>query len=197
MGMQSMKAETDDLYKKISEHEEKTKDSNKESDQFEMMIRDMGKKVQKFDTSMEEIMEKLQLSAAKMDEAEKDFKDKEEDVNAQNRRVLLLEEESRISVEKLATTVMKLAHMSKDADNIVKSCRHWESKTMNNEVEIEEKYQDQIKQIQIRLKQSDSRSEYAEMNISKLHLRIDELEDEIIREKLKINAVSGQLDDTF
>ena len=29
------------------------------------------------------------------------------------------------------------------------------------------------------------------------HLRIDELEDEIIREKLKINAVSGQLDDTF
>merc|ERR1711910_261928 len=178
------------------------------------------------------------------DEAEKDFKDKDEDVNAQNRRVLLLEEESRISVEKLATTVMKLAHMSKDADNIVKSCRHWESKTMNNEVEIEEidinlrearrmasenemkydnlarslammedelaaigenqkalevseekarrreeKYQDQIKQIQIRLKQSDSRSEYAEMNISKLHLRIDELEDEIIREKLKINAV--------
>merc|ERR1712210_245613 len=57
-------------------------------------------------------MEKLQLSAAKMDEAEKDFKDKDEDVNAQNRRVLLLEEESRISVEKLATTVMKLAHMS-------------------------------------------------------------------------------------
>jgi len=228
--MQSMKAETDELYKKISEYEDKTKDCNKESDQFEVMIRDMGKKVQKFDTSMEEIMEKLQLSAAKMDEAEKDFKDKDEDVNAQNRRVLLLEEESRISVEKLATTVMKLAHMSKDADNIVKSCRHWESKTMNNEVEIEEidinlrearrmaaigenqkalevseekarrreeKYQDQIKQIQIRLKQSDSRSEYAEMNISKLHLRIDELEDEIIREKLKINAVSGQLDDTF
>merc|ERR1712066_1203182 len=58
-------------------------------------------------------------------------------------------------------------------------------------------YQDQIKQLNIRLKESDSRSEYAEMNITKLHLRIDELEDEIIREKLKINAVSGQLDDTF
>ena len=163
----------------------------------------------------------------------------------------------RISVEKLATTVMKLALMSKEADNIIKGARHWESKTMNNEMEIEtldnnlreakriacdnemkydnlarslamiedelkradervktaesrvvviedeltaigdnqkqlevseekarrreEKYQDQIKQIQMRLKQSDGRSEYAEMNISKLHLRIDELEDEIIR----------------
>merc|ERR1712077_130656 len=218
-------------------------------------------------------MEKLQQSAAKMEEAEKEFKDKEDDVNAQSRRTVLMEEEVRISVEKLATTILKLANMSKEADNIVKGCRHWESKTMNNEVEIEEldkntrearrigtdnemkydnlarslammedelkradervknaearvvviedelaaigenqkalevseekarrreeKYQDQIKQIQIRLKQSDSRSEYAEMNISKLHLRIDELEDEIIREKLKINAVSGQLDDTF
>ena len=35
------------------------------------------------------------------------------------------------------------------------------------------------------------------MNISKLHLRIDELEDEIIREKMKINALANQLDDTF
>jgi len=271
--MQSMKAETDDLYRKIREFEDTTKESNNVSDQYEIQIRDMGKKVQKYETSMEEILEKLQASAAKMDEAEKDFKDKDEDVNAQNRRVLLLEEESRGSVTKLANTIMKLALMSKDADNIVKSCRHWESKTMNNEVEIEEidtnlrearriagdnemkydnlarslammedelkradervrtaearvvviedelsaigenqkalevseekarrreeKYQDQIKQINMRLKQSDSRSEYAEMNISKLHLRIDELEDEIIREKLKINAVSGQLDDTF
>ena len=73
-----------------------------------------------------------------MDEAEKEFKDKEDDVNAQSRRVLLLEDESRISVEKLANTILKLALMSKDADNIVKSARHWESKTMNNECEIEE-----------------------------------------------------------
>merc|ERR1712114_18764 len=71
------------------------------------------------------------------DEAEKEFKDREEDVNASARRVLLMEEEARISVEKLATTVMKLALMSKDADNIIKGARHWESKTMNNEMEIE------------------------------------------------------------
>ena len=42
-----------------------------------------------------------------------------------------------VSVEKLATTVLKLANMSKDADTIIKGCRHWESNTMNNEVEIE------------------------------------------------------------
>merc|ERR1711902_457746 len=82
-------------------------------------------------------MEKMMASSAKMEEAEKEFKDKDDDVNAQSRRVLLLEEECRISVEKLATTVFKLATWAKDADNIVKGCRHWESNTMNNEVEIE------------------------------------------------------------
>merc|ERR1712117_393661 len=271
--MQTMKCETDELYAKIAEITDNTKNANADSDRFDADIRDTGKRVQKLETGLEEVMEKMMASAAKMDEAEKEFKDKDDDVNAQSRRVLLLEEECRISVEKLATTVYKLANMSKDADQIIKGCRHWESNTMNNEVEIEttdnnlreakkiasdnemkfdnlarslammeaelvragervtiaegkvtlindelraigdnqkqlevseekarnreEKYQEQIKQIQIRLKQAEARSEYAEMNISKLHLRIDDLEDEIIREKMKINAVSGQLDDTF
>jgi len=136
--MQSMKSETDDLYMKISEFEEATKLSNSTSDKCEIDIRDTGKKVQKLETNLEETMEKLTGSNSKMEEAEKEFKDKDDEVNGQARRTLLLEDESRISVEKLATTVMKLALMSKDADNIVKGCRVWESKTMNNEVELEE-----------------------------------------------------------
>merc|ERR1739844_410935 len=83
-------------------------------------------------------MEKLQLSASKMEEAEKEFKDKDDDVNAAARRCVLMEEEVRINTEKLASTVLKLANMSKDADKIVKGMREWENKTMNNEVEIEE-----------------------------------------------------------
>merc|ERR1711909_80058 len=262
--MQSMKFDIDALYQKNAEYEDDIKSSNAISDEYDVQIRDVGKKVQKLETAFEEIQEKMTASAAKMDEAEKEFKDKDDDVNAAARRVVLMEGEATVSVEKLATTVMKLALMSKEADNIIKGARHWESKTMNNnlkearriasdnemkydnlarslammedelkraeervklaegrvvkieeelstigdnqkQLEIseekarrrEEKYQDQIKQINIKLKESDSRSEYAEMNITKLHLRIDELEDEIIREKLKINAVSGQLDDTF
>merc|ERR1712210_399007 len=172
------------------------RESNAISDQFDIQIRDTGKKVQKFETNFEEILEKMTSSAAKMDEAEKEFKDKDDDVNAAARRCFLMEGEATVSVEKLATTVMKLALMSKEADNIIKGARHWESKNMNNELkraeervkiaeervvkiedelsaigenqkqlEIseekarrrEEKYQDQIKQLNIRLKESDSR----------------------------------------
>jgi len=271
--MQSMKAETDEMYKKVQEYEDATKATNAISDQYECSIRDMSKKVQRLETRLEETTEALQSSASKMEVAENEFKDKEDDVNAQTRRVFLLEEESRTRMETLACTVMKLASVSKEADIIVKGCRHWESNTMNNEVEIEEmdkhtrearkvgsdnemkydilarslatmedelkradervkkadekvaliedelhtigenqkqfeiseekarkreeKYQEKIKEINTRLKIAESRAEYAEMNISKLHLKIDDLEDEIIREKIKINTVSVELDNTF
>ena len=125
------------MYARINELQEATREANSDSDRFDADIRDTGKRVQKLETGLEEVMEKMMQSTAKMDEAEKEFKDKDDDVNAQSRRVLLLEEECRISVEKLATTVYKLATMSKDADQIIKGCRHWESNTMNNEVEIE------------------------------------------------------------
>merc|ERR1711890_205013 len=169
-------------------------------------------------------------SAAKMDEAEKEFKDKDDDMNAAARRCVLMEGEATGSGEKLATTVMKLALMSKEADNIIKGARHWESKNMNNEMEIETletnlkeakriasdnemksdnlarslaMMEDEIKRAEERVKIAEERvvkieeelsaigdnqkqleiseekarrrEEYAEMNITKLHLRIDEL----------------------
>merc|ERR1712227_541938 len=135
--MQSIKAETDEMYAKINELQENIREANSDSGRFDAEIRDTGKRVQKLETGLEETMEKMMASSAKMEEAEKEFKDKDDDVNAQSRRVLLLGEECRISVEKLATTVFKLANMSKDSDNIVKGCRKWENNTMNNEVEIE------------------------------------------------------------
>ena len=41
------------------------------------------------------------------------------------------------------------------------------------------------------------RYEYGEMNITKLNQRIDDIEDEIYREKLKVKKCSDELEDTF
>ena len=80
----------DALYAKNAEYEEDIRQSNSISDQFDIQIRDTGKKVQKFETAFEEILEKMTASAAKMDEAEKEFKDKDDDVNAAARQSPLL-----------------------------------------------------------------------------------------------------------
>ena len=42
-----------------------------------------------------------------------------------------------------------------------------------------------------------ARFEYGEMNITKLNHKIDEIEDDIYREKMKIKKCSDQLDETF
>ena len=41
------------------------------------------------------------------------------------------------------------------------------------------------------------RFEYGEMNITKLNHRIDDIEDEIYREKMKIQKCADEMDDTF
>ena len=44
---------------------------------------------------------------------------------------------NQVSAEKLATTTMKLALMSKEADKIMRERRTWENKTENNAMELE------------------------------------------------------------
>lgn len=44
---------------------------------------------------------------------------------------------------------------------------------------------------------AETRFEFGEMNITKLNQRIDDIEDEIYREKLKIKKVADELGETF
>merc|ERR1712055_361887 len=161
--MQSMKFDIDALYAKNAEYEEDIRQSNAISDQFDIQIRDTGKKVQKFETTFEEILEKMTASAAKMDEAEKEFKDKDDDVNAAARRCVLM-----------------LALMSKEADNIIKGARHWESKNMNNEMEIET--------LETNLKEAKRIASDNEMKSDNLARSLAMMEDELKRaeERVKI-----------
>merc|ERR1712156_1376602 len=62
---------------------------------------------------------------------------------------------------------------------------------------MEEKLKDKILQIQQKYKVAEGRFEYGEMNITKLNQRIDDIEDEIYREKLKIKKCADDLSDTF
>merc|ERR1712077_81589 len=61
----------------------------------------------------------------------------------------------------------------------------------------EEKLKDKILQIQQKYKVAEGRFEYGEMNITKLNQRLDDIEDEIYREKLKIKKCADDLSDTF
>merc|ERR1719490_509340 len=72
-----------------------------------------------------------------------------------------------------------------------------EVKSAEKALEREEKLVEKIYNLQSKYKTTEARFEYGEMNITKLNQRIDDIEDEIYREKLKIKKCSDELDDTF
>merc|ERR1712241_1620808 len=59
-------------------------------------------------------------------------------------------------------------------------------KSAEKAVEREEKLKDKIHTIQLKYKTAEGRFEYGEMNITKLNQKIDNIEDEIYRAKLKV-----------
>merc|ERR1712240_207489 len=271
--MQSLKAETDTLYKTIAGFEEATAEAVARADKADCDIRDYGKKVQQLEIGFDETNDKLTKANEALEEAEKQFKEVESDVSALTRRIVLMEEEDKKSAETLCATVTELAMTSKAADNVMKTIKVVENTCLNNEVTIEEldknlrstvkivsdneqkldelsrklgvqeaelkraveraemaeaklkgieeeletvgdnmkqleksaekalereeKLVEKIYNLQSKYKTTEARFEYGEMNITKLNQRIDDIEDEIYREKLKIEKCSDELDDTF
>ena len=47
------------------------------------------------------------------------------------------------------------------------------------------------------MKMAETRAETSEMNIQRLNIRIDQIEDELIHEKMKIQGISDDVNGTF
>ena len=66
-----------------------------------------------------------------------------------------------------------------------------------NALRREEGYKAKISIIANKLKMTDNKTEYGEKSIRKLNHRIDEIEDDIVRQKQKIMKISNELNETF
>merc|ERR1719361_3250659 len=61
----------------------------------------------------------------------------------------------------------------------------------------EEKHQNQIKNLADSLKVAENREENATMNIQRLNIRIDHVEEDMLNEKLKMKSIADDLDGAF
>merc|ERR1719515_483467 len=98
-----------------------------------------------------------------------------------------MEEEVKKSDENLASTITKLAVTSKEADNILKKVKVFESKCMNNEVTIEE-YDKNLRQTTKMA--SDNEQKLDELS-RKLGVQEDELERADVRAELAENKLKS------
>lgn len=112
------------------------------------------------------------------------------------RRLGVMEEELKRSEERADNCQRKVASIDEELKVVGENMKQLEVAEEKALIR-EEKYKDQIIALVFRLTVADDRAEYGEMNITKLNQRIDGIEDDIVREKMKGHYVSNEMSDTF
>lgn len=271
--MEQLSAETERALRKYEKWEAKVRASNERADGFEEHVKNLQKKIQSMESQFDVCTEDLFTQTIKMEEMEKKAGSAEQQVGELARRLLLMEENSTKSEERLAAIVTDLAKTSLGADacyqvqsqksqdgnkssenndslevqlkdaqytltesetkfetmarklNTVEAegqrseerAEGVQTKFMDIEDELksvgekqqqlevseelalkkEEELQRQIQDLNLKLKMADSRSENAEMDIQRLNVRIDKVEEDLVLEKAKIKDVSDDLNKCF
>merc|ERR1711876_140768 len=118
--------------------------------------------------------------------------DNEQKLDELTRKLGVQEDELRRALERAELAENKLKSIEEELQIVGENMKQLEKSA---EKAVERK--DKILQIQQKYKVAEGRFEYGEMNITKLNQRIDDIEDEIYREKLKIKKCADDLSDTF
>jgi len=122
--------------------------------------------------------------------------DNEQKLDELSRKLGVQEAELKRAVERAEMAEAKLKGIEEELETVGDNMKQLE-KSAEKALEREEKLVEKIYNLQSKYKVTEARFEYGEMNITKLNQRIDDIEDEIYREKLKIKKCSDELDDTF
>jgi chromosome segregation ATPase len=122
--------------------------------------------------------------------------DNEKKLDELSRKLGVQEDEQKRALERAELAEGKLKGVEHELETVGDNMKQLEI-SAEKATEREEKLKDKIQIIMEKLKAAEARYEYGEMKITKLNHRIDDIEDEIYREKLKIKKVSDELNDTF
>jgi len=123
----------------------------------------------------EEADKKYDEASRKMVEAEAKLEIDGERADVSEFKIIELEEELKVVANNL-----KSLEVSEDKAN-----------------QRETFYKDEIKRLTGKLKQSETRAEFAEKSVGKLQKEVDRLEDELVGEQDKFKAITEELDATF
>merc|ERR1712061_288333 len=108
-----------------------------------------------------------------------------EELDKLSRKLGVQEAELKRAVERAELAEKNLKDIEEELETVGENMKQLET-SAEKALEREEKLVEKIYNLQSKYKVTEARFEYGEMNITKLNQRIDDIEDEIYREKLKI-----------
>merc|ERR1712158_242698 len=146
--------------------------SSKQADEVLKKVKVVESKCMNNEVTIEELDKNLRQTT-------KMASDNEQKLDELTRKLGVQEEELKRAIERAELAESKLKNIEEELELSAEKA-----------VEREEKLKEKILSIQNKYKVAEGRFEYGEMNITKLNQRIDDIEDEIYREKLKIKKVA-------
>merc|ERR1712158_169780 len=224
--VQAMKVEKDNLCDRCDEVEQKMKEAMIRKDKAEEEFTELSLKARTLEIDLDKYAEKLEKQVMAQESKEAQVLAAEAEFNRLNRRVQELEEDLEITEQKYVLAIQKYdkaATAADDSDRMAKLDIDGERADVSEFkiIELEEElkvvannlkslevsedkanqresfYKSEIKRLTTKLKQSETRSEFAERSVVKLQKEVDRLEDELVNEQDKFKAITEELDATF
>jgi len=122
--------------------------------------------------------------------------DNEQKLDEISRKLGVQETELKRGLERAELAEKKLKGIEEELTEVGDHMKKLEE-SATKALEREDKLVEKILSLQNKFKATEAKFEYGEMNITKLNQRIDDVEDEIYREKLKVKRASDEMNDTF
>merc|ERR1712055_1125808 len=163
--------------------------SSKEADGILKKVKVFESKCMNNEVTLEELDKNLRQTG-------KLASDNEQKLDELSRKLGVQEEELKRATDRAELAEKNLKGIEEELQTVGENMKDLE-KSAEKAVTREEKLKDKIFSIQNKFKTAEGRFEYGEMNITKLNQRIDDIEDEIYREKLKVKKVADELGETF
>jgi chromosome segregation ATPase len=212
------------IFESLEEKEKGYKEVESDVCALSRRIMLMEEEVKKSETGLADVVTKLALSSKEADgilknvkvfeskcmnnevtleELEKNLRstlklanDNDQKLDELGRKLGVQEDELKRALDRADIAEKKLKGIEDELASVGDNMKSLE-KSAEKDIQREEKLIDKIYNIQMKYKVAEGRFEYGEMNITKLNQKIDNIEDEIYREKLKVKKCSDELGDTF
>merc|ERR1712088_249968 len=183
----TLEVEVDVFGEKLSQSEMKQKAKEAQVMAAEAEFNRLNRRVQELEEDLENTETKFVLGSQKLDKAATTADDSD-------RMKKVLENRAADDEKKLVRLAEELKEEElKVVANNLRSLEVSEDKANKRESH----YKEEIKRLTVKLKQSETRSEFAERSVLKLQKEVDRLEDELLGEQEKFKAITEELDQTF
>merc|ERR1719422_800402 len=139
---------------------------------------------------------KMQGLSEQLKDAQKRAEDADKKYDEATKKMTEAEAKLDIDGERADLSEFKIVELEEELKvvaNNLKSLEVSEDKANQRE----SYYKDEIKRLTAKLKQYDTRAEFAERSVQKLQKEVDRLEDELVGEQEKFKAITEELDQTF